>query len=464
MREIPLNIVGGTTFARYPKITVEKTVNMMVSSNSLVPYAGYKKVLNFPSKEQSRQLFRSTRYDHMLAIVGKEVFTIDKTLARAKVGDLETFSGEVYISENIANQIAIVDGTTNIYIFNYSNDTFTKITVAFNAKYIDYQDGYLIAVDDTDGWHLSAVNDATSWPPLDVQRIQTKADTIVAAVNFKRQLFVIGEKITEIWHDQGLELFPYLRDNSAAIGYGCLSRQTIAQFENLLVWLASNEQAGPTIVMSTGGIPQSLSQEQDGLDFILDKLVKPENSSAFLFEEDGHIFYHITFFSDNFSIVYDFATKLYYTITGICLNEPHIAQRLVFFNDTHYFISFFDSNLYEMSTEITTYDGEIIPRYRTCPTLRNPNDSKFIVKRMTLQMENGINDGISRVSASYSKDGGYTFGTTAHVDLAPLGTRQKQIKFHQLGGGKNFTPNFGFWGDGRFVITNGTIGIMEAHT
>ena len=37
----PINIVGSSTFGRYPKISIEKTYNMFISDEFLVPYAGY---------------------------------------------------------------------------------------------------------------------------------------------------------------------------------------------------------------------------------------------------------------------------------------------------------------------------------------------------------------------------------------------------------------------------------------
>ena len=58
---IPLRIVGGNKYGRYPKISIEETWNMMVSDNYLVDYAGYRFALQLSDNTASigRGLFSS---------------------------------------------------------------------------------------------------------------------------------------------------------------------------------------------------------------------------------------------------------------------------------------------------------------------------------------------------------------------------------------------------------------------
>ena len=70
MPDLPVNIVGGSTFGRYKKISDEKTINMYISDNWLVSFAGWKKIVNFPGESQGRALFHSVRGDLMIAVIG----------------------------------------------------------------------------------------------------------------------------------------------------------------------------------------------------------------------------------------------------------------------------------------------------------------------------------------------------------------------------------------------------------
>lgn len=467
-KQVPLAIVGSTKFARYKKQSIEATYNMIISDNGLVPFAGHKKQLVIqPGNTSGREVYRSVKSNHMIIVVGADVFWLDTNLSLGLVGQLDTETGNVFITENNANQIAIVDGL-NVYIFNIVTETFQTISVPFSPVYIDFQDTYFIAADgNSNQWLLSGQNDGTNWSVTNASQVgelQTKPDIMVAVVRFDRQLFVMGTKTTEIWHDlpqTASQLFPYQRDNSLSIDYGCLNAATIATGFGLLVWLAGNEKAGPTIRVSRGGAPEELST--DGINFILDKLEFPSDASAFLFEEDGHVFYLITFFSDNVSYVYDFNTNKFFNVTDYNLNH-HIAKRITFFNDTHYFISVNDGCLYELSTDFTTFiddidgtnaTGKEIPRIRITPPYRKELAQRFPGEQLSLTMEQGNTREERVVDLSISRDGGQSFGSTVRNQVRPLPFRQNRMDFYQLGSANDWTFQFRFWGRERFVIVGG---------
>jgi hypothetical protein len=456
---MPLNVIGGTKFSRYEQMTTEETVNMMVTGQdsgvpALVPFSGYEEVLDF-NRGEARGLFVSTRLNEVIAVFGSAVYVITDFLGSRRIGTLNSTNGPVHITENFNQQVAIEDGN-KIYIYDYGSSTFSTPIIDFVPVFIDFQDSYFIATDNAGNWHLSEPNNGLVWPPLDFRTLQTKADILQAAVVLDRQLWIIGQKAAEIWQDQGLAIFPYVRENSLAIDYGALSRETIAEGFGMLVWLAKNEKSQPTIVYTDGGKPNHISTE--GLDFKLSQLEKPEDAVGFLFQQDGHIFYQLTFFEDNFSIVYDFNTKMYYTLTDECLNS-HIAKQVVLFNNTLYFISFIDSKLYKMSTDITTYDGKEIPRVRITDHYRTPESAIFIANRLNIQMEQGNNSGVSKVELSISKDNGVTYGNVVTDHLRRQGLRRGQIEFWRMGRADVMTFQFRFYSKERFVITNGTMDV-----
>ena len=454
--EIPVDIVGGTKFSRYPKETVETSINLMVTGAeigeaALVNFLGYEEVIADLSG-QARGGFVSTIDNAMYVVYGTQLIRINSSLTYTVVGILNTQEGEVFISENGNSELGIVDGEV-LYVYNYANFTLNVPLLDFKPLYITYQDTYLILTGDDYNWHLSGSNNALVWDPLLRQAIQTQADTIVAAVRLNRQLWIIGEKVSELWYDQGRVDFPFARDNSIAIDYGAVNRSTIAEGFGMLVWLSQNDNASPAIVYTTGGDPQTVST--DGLDFKLNQLTSISTSYGFLYQEDGHIFYHLVFPSDNFSFVYDFTSKLYYTITDECL-DYHVARLILLFNNKLYMLNINNSNIYETSTSFTTYAGETIPRIRITSSIRAANDDVFIVSNLKLQLEQGINPELSRIDLSVSRDGGYSFGNTVSHQMKPLGRRPNQLRFWRLGRANDFTPQFRFWSPGRIVIKNCT--------
>jgi hypothetical protein len=452
MTSIPLNIVGGTNIGRYPKISSESTYNMIVSDNALVPFSGYKSVLSITDSGQSRQVYVSSLSNRMYYVLDDGLYSIEKDLSFSKLGTIDTNSGTVGISENANSEIAIIDDL-NLYVYNYDTGSLVKHSesdLGFRPTSIDEQDGYLIvSCDGSNQFRISDPNNASSFP--EEQAGEIGADKIVAVKVLDRQLFVFGEKHTEVWRDSGLQVMPYQKDQSMGISYGCLQKDTIASGFGFIVWLAASEDADAVIVVSDGGIPKELPVS-DGVDYKISQLQKPEDSSAFLFQEDGHIFYQITFYSDNLTLVFDFKTKQFIYATDENLNY-HIAKKAVHFKSKYYFIAFNNNpSMYELSSDIDNYDNKVIPRIRILKTYRTQDHEYFKVNKLEVVASTGYSKDPLRVQLSVSKDGGVTFGNYITKTTGDQAKRNHLMKWWQLGYAYEWTFQFRFYGKGRFTI------------
>ena len=464
---IPLDIVGGNKFGRYNKISVEETYNMMVSDDALVDYAGYNFVLSLTDNPAAigRGIFSSIKNNIMIAVVSDGVFSIDHNLTSTIVGVLATSLGDVYISENNAGQIAISDGV-NIYVYQPSSGMFQTAVIAFVPGFLAFQNTRFICQSvGTPEWQLSAPNDGLTWPndSLTVGELQTKLDTVQAAVPMPGKgasLFVFGNTVTEQWVDTGAALFPYQRQNSFNIDYGCINPSSIAYQGNFIVWIGVSEEAGPVVMYTEGN--NVIEVSTDGIDYVLGALKNPEDCSGFLVKIDGHLFYQFTFQTDNLSYIYDFTTKQFFTVSDENLNY-HIAHKIVFFNNTYYFVSFNDGNLYEFGTQFTSYQyqntNEEIPRIRITSPKRLTSQRPMILKSLAFTIEQGEYNPINNmaVDLSISRDGGVNFGQALRQYMNPTGIRRSRFVFQRLGRSNDTTIQLRFIGDNRFTIFNGEI-------
>ncbi len=446
---------------------------MIISDNALVPAPGYKKIVDVaPAGSSGRANYTSSKYNHQIVVIDDGVYSISNDFSRALIGRLDTTTGDVFISENNANQIVFTENTNNIYIFDFEANTFDKVDIGFSCGYIAFIDGYIIAPHlETSEWRLSTLNNAASFP-IDAQNVgelETAPDTVVAAETLERQLFIFGRNVTEVWLDlpgTAGSLFPFQRQNSISIEYGCISPNTIASNFHRLVWLGNNKASGPVILVSTGGAPRKL--ETDGINFILDNLKAPEHSYASLFEEDGHVYYLITFVTDNISYIYDFNEDKFYSATDHTLNA-HIARNINYFNKAHIFVTSKDGGLYELSSNLSTYkettqkddEGFTIPRIRITKPTREATSMRFLINNAQIMMEQGYSDKPLDVGISLSKDGAASFGSMWKKALARLGRRANKMLFRQLGAANDVTFRFDFIGKDRFVINGATMEINE---
>ena len=521
IKEVPLKIVGGNVFGRYSKISVESTWNMIVSDEALVDFSGYSNVLALQNGSQGRGLYTSTIAGTMFAVAGNSLYAINNGISKTFLGTLGTSVGNVWITENNNSQILISDNV-NLYVWNYSTNVFVSTVVGstgafsidFVPGYISFQNGrFICAVGTSESWRLSDFNNGLSWPN-DTQHVgafQTKPNYIQCVVRFPSRgnlLLVMGQTVAEFWTDSNTPLFPYIKSSTQNIDYGCLNPATVVGNEDIIIWLAGNEQSGPAIMYTTGGDFKKISN--DGIDFKLSQLTTPTDSYGSLFRQDGHLIYILTFPTDNLSYIFDFNTNMFFTVSDENLNY-FIARKVVYFNDKYYFISFKDGNLYEFGTQFTNYQyspTEIyeIPRIRICPPLRLPNQRWFIGRSVGFTMEQGqpniittyLNDvpgneillttedgtfittesGIDirleqytqvlpievsnmRVDLSISRDGGETFGNIYGQNMNATGVRKNRFIYYRLGQVNDCTFQFRWWGFSRFVCLDGLVEIYQ---
>ena len=542
---MPINIAGSSTFGRYPKISIEKTYNMFVSDNWLVPYAGYKIIVpsaQLGSGKIGRGVFTSTKLGMLVIVIDNKVFLVKISYNQITdeplfdqifdIGRLETNSGVVYITENNKPQILISDNT-HLYIYDTTVSGTVQIVpnLNFTPGYITFHDTYFICAASQDNtytppanntWRLSLSNQGytedgtptgtTAWPDIaqNVGLLSTKPDNVQAVVRFPSKgnmILVMGSIVTEAWFDTGAQLFPYQRNNQFNIDYGCVSPATVAYMDEIVVWLAQNEKSGPIIMYSDGGMPKKITT--DGIDFQFSELQHPHDSQGFLYRQDGHLFYHINFYSDNLSLFYDFNTEKFYHASDQNLNY-FIAAEIAFIDNQYYFVTKNNGNLFAFDTAFTTYqDVEsntssisrtyIIPRIRTCRNIRLPSQDYFIANDFGFTIESGetnyfqqygssvaspfallntqqftllngqnfnllgteqpLFDVTPKVFLSVSYDGGQAFGAEWAYELPAIGYRRNRLMWWQGGLVNDCVAQFRFQGIGRFVATDGICNI-----
>jgi hypothetical protein len=474
--DLPLNIVGSNKFGRYPKQSIEQTFNMIQADNALVGFAGYEVVDVINPTGEGRGDYSSTILNLLFVVIDNNLFSFDSSLSRTFIGALETYSGIVYMAENNAGQIAVSD-SINLYIWDSRSRTFTTLTdemLGFTPGYLTFQNGrFITPALTTNNWRLSEPNNGLLWPndAQHVGSLQTKPDNAVGTIRFPGRsglLLVFGEIVSEPWYDAGLQLFPYQRSQTTNFDYGCVNPATIAEGENMVAWLSINEKSGPVISYTNGSEIEHIST--DGIDFVMSNLTEPSDSFGYFLKLSGHLFYVLTFKTDNLTYAYDFNTKSFYTLTDEKM-DFFTPRRIAFFNDEYYFVSINDGNLYRLSADLTSYNygngNEYeIPRIRVLSPIRLPDQSYFITGYAGFTIEQGTaafippND-VPRIDLTMSKDGGYNFGGAGWKFLNPLGQRANRLMWYQLGMANDLTLQYRFHGFNRYVCLDGIVGVFQ---
>ena len=429
IKELPVKVSGSSVFGRYPKISIEKTYNMFQSDEWMVCLGGYEKILHILPQGvngEGRALFNSIRGGFLIAVVNANVYRINPTFGAMFIGSLSTQTGEVIIDENLMSQICIVDGQY-IYIYNWGSNVFGQATAMdlfadVVPSYVCFHDqnfliGNSLNTSNNQGWAVYGPGTGLTINAINQQLFTTKPDYPLAIKRIPGQssnVLVLGNSVSEI---QGhvpttgignVGLQAYQRNPSVSIDYGCISVHTIASNEEYIVWLGTNESTGPVIMVFDG--QKAIPISSDGIDYLLNSLSHPEQSTAIFFRQDGHLFYMISFYfmgdknntADNLSLLYDFNTKKFFHASDHKL-DYHPARQCVYFNESLYFINKNNGDIYRWDTDITSIIEDIddglapldprliheMQRIRICDTIRAPKTTPFIVECFSITIDQG---------------------------------------------------------------------------
>ena len=449
--QIPVNVIGSSCFARYSKISSELTQNMMLQENGhpkdselyekwLTNFPAYKRILNFTPQPipapvaypdqlppgTGRGFFNSIRGDFALAVVNSIVYRLDSNLGFVQVDTISSAFGDVYMAENLASQICIVDGV-NAWIYNYSGTgaVFTKQTLSNGLvpTYVEYHNTFFLfgngnttsAGSQWFAYIYDTASTITQFPANSSLALQTKADYALAVKRIPgrgNNVLVFGSTVSEVW-TQVSGLQPYVRNPSVNINYGCLSIATIGEGGDYLVWLGANEDEKPVIMVYDGnkGVPIS----SDGIDYLLSTIKFPGTSTAAMYRAGGHLIYQLTFYDkqDNLTLYYDFDTQRFFNLTDQAGNF-HPLRQIIYFQLQTYFVSIRNTALYLLSSDITAIDENIppvnaqspydpnlvyeVPRVRITGNIRQANSTRFRANSLVLTLEQGTDPNFAEIN------------------------------------------------------------------
>lgn len=373
-------------------------------------------------------------------------------------GTLLTPTGQVSIAEN-PTQIIIVDGTYG-YIFNKSTDAFTQITDGdfVSSDTVTFQDGYFhITEKDSARYYISALNDGTSWDALDFTTVESAPDDLVAVISDNQNIWLFGEKVTEVYQNTGDATFPFQRIPGAIIETGCAAPHTVKKLDNTVFWLGLDEQGSGVVWKANGYNAQRVSTQA------IEKKIQTANdfteSYAWVYHQQGHAFYCLQVKGLDTTLVFDVATQLWHerAFNNAELNvlQPHRASCHFFFNQKNLVGDRENGKIYELSLTRYSDNGDELVRKRICSHI---DEEKKLIPHAQLELDCEVGRGevaLPQVMMKYSDDGGYTWSSELWRTLGALGRYKTRVKWNKLGASRDRVYDITFSEDCFFQINEG---------
>jgi hypothetical protein len=390
-----------------------------------------------------RGLWKLDSQPYLYVVSGNELYKIDASYNETLIGSV-TGSSLVSMADN-GTQIFIANGV-NSYIYNTSTGAFGQITDPdfTSAKTVSFLDSYFVYTElNSQKLWITALLDGTSIDPLDFSSAEGSPDYLVGGISDHREYWAFGTNSTEVYYNSGTGDFPLQRIQGAFNEVGCLSAYSICKMDNSIVWLGSDDRGQGMVYRADGYIGQRISTH--AVEYKIAEYARTsriDDAVAYTYQQEGHIFYVLTFPTADATWVYDAATKLWHE-RGSWVNgafKRHRGQCHVMFNGVSIVGDYENGNLYQLS--LNTYSDSVgtqrcLRAWRALGTGQN-NFKRSIHHSLELRVESGV--GLStgqgedpQVCLRFSDDGGHTWSNENWRSIGRIGEYGNRVIWRRLG-------------------------------
>jgi hypothetical protein len=205
---------------------------------------------------------------------------------------------------------------------------------------------------------VSNQDDVFTWNPLAGADTESFPDPLVAIAALGNTLYLFGSGSYEIWTSSTNFELPFARTNMVFQKIGCAARHSVSVFGPHVYFLGGNAEGRGIVYRMVGSAPQRISDNR--IEQIIQSMPSIDDAVGFCYQEQGHVFYVLSFGVGDKTLVYDATTGLWAErnyrnpVTGQVNRRPEIVQAV--FGDKMLVGDWRNGDVYEMSRNYFT-DG-----------------------------------------------------------------------------------------------------------
>jgi hypothetical protein len=350
-------------------------------------------------------------------------------------------------------------GSTGNYVINNSQTVTSRTMYGLNFTELPSTDGAFTGgsvVDIVDNYFIYNRPNTQQFASSDVLSPITYGlsfaskftgpDNLVSLIVDHGQVYLLGEKTSEVWADVGTFPFPFQRIPGASSQHGIAAQFSMARFGNSFAYVSRNDRGQAVIVQMNGYFPQRISTHA-----VENTLVNQPISDAiaYTYQLEGHECYVVSFPSIELTWVFDGATQLWHKWLWTDTQNNYKRHRSncgALFQNQFLVGDYENGQIYRLDPNNYTDNGVHIRRVRRCPHLVTDFQRQYF-DELQIQFQPGVglqgietfplgeNDiGINpQAMLRWSNDGGSTWSNEHWSSIGKVGKYQNRIIWRRLG-------------------------------
>ena len=224
----------------------------------------------------------------------------------------------------------------------------------------------------------------------------TSPDNLVSLIANNGQLYLLGEKSSEVWNDQGTFPVAYQRIPGSSTQQGIIAPFSVARVGNSFAYVSQNIRGLNQVVLMNGYVPQRISTHAVE-NSLLDKYT--EDAVAYTYQLEGHEVYVVSFPTIDITWAYDFTTQLWHKwlwVDSYDQYHRHRSNCAAVFQGVVVVGDWQNGNLYQLDQNNYTDNNLQIRRLRRAPHITTDLQRQYF-DELQLQFQPGVGiQGFSR--------------------------------------------------------------------
>ncbi len=318
-------------------------------------------------------------------------------------------------------------------------------------SFVAYVQGFFVALlANSNQFQWSAPLDATTWDPLDTNKVSVFAGNVLSMFADHNELWFWGERQTQPYYLSGgpntFDVVP-----GGFMEAGIFAPNTPVRLDNSIFWLGGDERGAGVVWRANGYTPSRVSNH--AIEFALQGYLTKygaiglSNAVGYSYQDQGHGFYVLYFPSPSATWVFDTAVGQWHQrgywngATGQF--TAHRSQCHTFNFGKHLVGDWASGKVYEMN--ISFYDDAGNPIRRVRRARHSSSDQSWVFhKTLQVYAETGVGlippltDGAGNprdpvLNLRWSNDGGHTWSNEQTAGLGQAGEYGQRAMFRRLG-------------------------------
>ncbi len=377
------------------------------------------------------------RFTPLLAIVvsGAQVYRVTTAGAATLIGTINNGSTPVSMASN-GTIVMLVTGAADGYFINPLAGTVTIITDTdfLGGISVDFIDGYFVWSTPGTGKFQWTELYSSDIDGLSFATAEGAPDNLVGSIVNYREVWLFGENSTEVWYNSGGLDQVFTRLQGAFLEVGCAAARSVAKADNTVFWHGADDRGEGVVYRANGYTPARISTH--AIEFAIAGYASIADAVAYTYQQEGHLYYVLTFPTGNATWVYDIASDLWHERawrddTGL-LNRHRSNCQMTFAGLT-LVGDWQNGKVYRMALDVYTDDGATIPRIRAAPYITNDDNTYIVFDALELEMLVGVGGTSGAVAVlQWSDNDGATWSNELQTSLGLIG-EMVRVRWRRLG-------------------------------